>query len=52
MSLSEWKAAALNQLFLELGTSGQPGRITADTVRDGERKQRRAIRWSSTDPKG
>ena len=36
MSWAEWKAAALNQLFLELGRTGQPGRITADTIRHGE----------------
>jgi hypothetical protein len=36
MSWSEWKAAALNRLFREYGTSGQPGRITAETVRHGE----------------
>jgi hypothetical protein len=33
----EWKAAALNRLFQEQGTSGQPGKITAATVRHGER---------------
>jgi len=37
MSWAEWKAAALNQLFLELGRTGQPGRITADTIRHGEK---------------
>lgn len=37
MSWAEWKAAALNQLFMELGQTGQPGRITADTIRHGER---------------
>ena len=36
MSWGEWKATALNQLFLELGSAGQPGRITADTIRHGE----------------
>ena len=36
----EWKAAALNRLFLEQGTSGQPGRITAETVLHGERMNR------------
>jgi hypothetical protein len=35
---AEWKAAALNRLFREQGTSGQPGRITAATVRHGEQK--------------
>lgn len=34
---AEWKAAALNRLFQEQGTSGEPGRITAATVRHGER---------------
>lgn|ERR1035437_6608619 len=33
---AEWKAAALNQLFKEQGVTGQPGRITAATVRHGE----------------
>ena len=37
MSWAEWKAAALNRLFLEQGTSGQPGRITTETVLHGER---------------
>jgi hypothetical protein len=32
----EWKAVALNRLFLEQGAIGQPGRITAETVRHGE----------------
>ena len=27
----EWKAAALNRLFQEQGTSGEPGRITAQS---------------------
>jgi len=36
---AEWKAAALNRLFQGQGTSGQPGRITAATVRHGERKR-------------
>jgi hypothetical protein len=34
---AEWKAAALNRLFREQGVTGQPGRITAETVRHGER---------------
>jgi hypothetical protein len=33
---AEWKVAALNRLFQEQGTSGQPGQITAATVRHGE----------------
>ena len=33
----EWKAENLNRLFQEQGVTGQPGRITADTVRHGER---------------
>ena len=37
MSWAEWKAVALNRLFLEQGTAGQLGRITAETVRHGER---------------
>jgi hypothetical protein len=40
-SWAEWHAAALNRLFLEQGLTGQPGRITAATVRHGERGQRR-----------
>jgi hypothetical protein len=39
MNWYEWKAAALNRLFQEQGTSGEPGRITAATIRRGERKQ-------------
>ncbi len=41
MSWAEWKAAALNRLFQEQGTSGQPGRITAEAVRHGERSRGR-----------
>ena len=33
----EWKAATLNRLFQDQGVTGQPGRITAATVRHGER---------------
>jgi len=36
----EWKAAALNRLFQEQGATGKPGRISAATVRHGERKAR------------
>jgi hypothetical protein len=36
MSWAQWKADVLNQLFWELGNSGQPGRITSDTIRHGE----------------
>ncbi len=32
----DWKAAELNRLFQERGATGQPGRITAATVRHGE----------------
>jgi len=39
VSWAEWKAAALNRLFQGQGTSGQSGRITAATVRHGERKR-------------
>jgi integrase len=45
MSWAEWKAAALNQLFLEFGSTGQPGRITADTIRHGE--QAWMTRWNN-----
>jgi hypothetical protein len=37
VSWAEWKAAALNRLFQEQGVTGKPGRITAATVRHGER---------------
>jgi hypothetical protein len=37
---AEWKAAALNRLFQEQGATGKPGRITAATVRHGERNTR------------
>ena len=36
-SWAEWQAARLNRLFLEQGVIGRPGRITAATVRHGER---------------
>ena len=36
MSWAEWKAGALNQLFLDLGSTGQPGRIAPDTIRHSE----------------
>ena len=42
MSPEEWKAAALNRLFQEQGKTGQPGQITAETVRHGDRKAKRA----------
>jgi hypothetical protein len=32
---AEWKAASLNQLFRDLGVTGQEGHITAATVRHG-----------------
>jgi hypothetical protein len=35
---AEWKAATLNRLFREQGAGGQPGHITAETVRHGKRK--------------
>jgi hypothetical protein len=38
ISPEERKAAALNRLFQEKGATGQPGRITAETVRHGERQ--------------
>jgi len=34
--LTDWKASALNQLFRELGVTGQPGRITAATVQHSQ----------------
>ena len=36
LSWAEWKARELNRLFQEQGVTGQPGRITAATVRHGE----------------
>jgi hypothetical protein len=41
VSWAEWKAAALNRLFQELGVTGQPGRITDATVRHGEASRNR-----------
>ena len=35
MDWYEWKARTLNRLFHEQGSTGQPGRITAETVRHG-----------------
>ncbi len=35
LSWSAWKAKALNRLFLEHGARGEPGKITAATVRHG-----------------
>ena len=35
---AKWKAAALNRLFQQQGTTGKPGRITDVTVRHGKRK--------------
>jgi hypothetical protein len=48
MSWAEWKAVALNRLFLEQGRTGAPGRITAETVRHGERATRRRLDDSVT----
>jgi hypothetical protein len=39
MDWAEWKAAALNRIFQEQGVTGQPGGITAATVRHGERSR-------------
>jgi putative DNA primase/helicase len=38
MPIAEWKAGELNRLFRDQGVSGQPGAITAETVRHGERR--------------
>ena len=43
MSWAEWKAEMLNRLFLEQGVTGRQGRITAETVLDGERKGREQL---------
>jgi hypothetical protein len=32
------KAAAINQVFKQQGATGQPGRITAETVEHGEQR--------------
>jgi hypothetical protein len=40
VSPEERKASMLNELFRTQGVTGHPGRITAATVRDGERKAR------------
>jgi len=36
-SWAAWKAAALNRLFQEQGVTGQPSRIMAATVEDGQK---------------
>jgi hypothetical protein len=41
ISWCEWKARALNLLFLEHGLTGEPGRITSETVRDGTKRAAR-----------
>jgi hypothetical protein len=38
---AEWKAASLNRLLCQQGVTGEPGRITAKTVRHGESAERR-----------
>ena len=38
MSWAAWKAHTLNRLFLELGTSGELGRITVATIEHGEQR--------------
>ena len=38
MSWYEWKAESLNRMFQKYGVLKQRGRITAETVRDGEEK--------------
>jgi hypothetical protein len=38
--VAEQKASMLNELFRKQGVLAQPGKITAATVRDGERKAR------------
>jgi len=48
MSWPEGKAAALNQLFLEQGRTGKPGRITAEAVRHGEGAPRLTLNESAT----
>ncbi len=40
VSWSEWRADMVNRMFAELEATGQPGRITAETVRHGEAARR------------
>jgi len=35
VSWAEWKADQLNRLFRDQGSTGQPAKITAETVRHG-----------------
>jgi hypothetical protein len=44
MAWAEWKAASLNRLVQKQGTTGEPGHITAATVRHGERNARGSLR--------
>jgi hypothetical protein len=44
VSWAEWKAAALNRLFLEEGATGRSGRITAATVAHGEQRRKGTTR--------
>jgi len=37
-SWAAWKAASLNELFLEQGVLGQPGKIRPETIRRTETK--------------
>lgn len=45
---AEWKAGMLNRLFERQGATGQPGRITAGTVRHSERKAGRGAKLNKT----
>jgi hypothetical protein len=47
ISWYEWKAKELNQLFLAQGVAGQPGRITAETVRHGKLHRKNKIQAST-----
>ena len=51
MSWAEWKAAALNQLFLELGSTGRAGRITADAIRHGEQASMTSSKNQDAEPR-
>ncbi len=42
ISMAQWKADWLNHVFKTQGTTGERGWITAETVRDGERKRETA----------
>ncbi len=46
----EWKAAEINRLFKEKGVTGQPGRITAATIRESEASGERVDSAAADEP--